>query len=126
MAGAGLLDAGKGPAAGSQVTQVESHGLRGGGQRRVATGFGPGLELAPGGGGGPASVIGLGVPECRGDGLGRLPVALRQIRGVVELLDGGQIGGHVALGKSREKTSYSDSSSASPKSPNDLKRGVKA
>ena len=38
----------------------------------------------------------LASPEPCGDGLGRTAVALRQIQGVVELLDDGEIGGHGA------------------------------
>ena len=104
--GAGLLDAGNGPAGGGQVPQVEGHGLRGGGQRGVATGFGPCPELAPGGGVGPAGVLGLGVPQHGGDGPGRLAVPVGQVEGVMELRDGGYLGGHVGLGKTREKSSY--------------------
>ena len=76
------------------MAQVEGHGLRGGGQCGVATGLGPRSELLPGGAVGPAGVLGLGVPEPGGDGLGRTAVALRQIQGVVELVDDGEIGGY--------------------------------
>ena len=71
---------------------------RGGGQCGVAAGLGPRSELPPGRGIGPAGVPGLGVPEACGTGPGRTTVALRQIQGVVELLDDGQIGGHGRLG----------------------------
>ena len=91
---AGLLDGGDGPAGWGQVAQVEGHGLRGGGQRGVATGLGPRSEPLPGGGIGPAGVPGLGVPESCSNGLGRTAVALGQIQGVAELLDDGEIGGH--------------------------------
>ena len=64
----------------------------------MAAGVSPRLEAPPGGGVGPAGVLGLGVPESGGNGLGRTAVALRQIQGVVELLDDGQIGGHGGLG----------------------------
>ena len=46
----------------------------------------------------PAGVLGLGVPESGGNGLGRAAVALRQIRGVAELPDDGETGGHGRLG----------------------------
>ena len=40
--------------------------------------------------GGPAGVVGLGVPEAGGDGLGRLAVTIGQFQGVAELRGGGQ------------------------------------
>ena len=95
--GAGQLDGGNGAAGGRQVAQVEGHGLRADGQSGVAASIGPSLEPQPGGGIGPAGVVGLGVPEAGGDGLGRLAVALRQLQGVVDLPDGDQIAGPWAL-----------------------------
>ena len=80
------------------MAQVEGHGLRGSGQCGVATGLGPRSELPPGGGIGPTGVLGLGVPESGGTGLGHTAVALRQIKGALELLDDGEIGGHGRLG----------------------------
>ena len=75
------------------MAQVEGHCLRGGGPCGVATGLGPRPELPLGGAVGPAGVPGLSVPESGGNGLGRTAVALRQVQGVVELLDDGEIGG---------------------------------
>ena len=86
------------------MPQVEGHGLRGGRKCRVATGLGPRLKPPPGGGVGPAGVVGLGVPEAGGDGLGRLAIALSQFQGDGDLLDDGQIGGHGRLGKTRDNT----------------------
>ena len=65
---------------------------------RGATGLGPRPELPPSGAVGPVRVIGLGIAESSGNGLGRTAVALRQIRGVVELPDDGETGGHGGLG----------------------------
>ena len=70
----------------------------------MATGLGPRPELLPGGGGGPAGGPGLGVPESGGNGLGRTAVALQQIRGVLELPDDGEIGGHGRLYQIRDNT----------------------
>ena len=60
----------------------------------MATGFDPFLEPPPGGGVGPAGVLGLGVPDPVSDCLGRLAVALSQIQAVVRPVAGGQVGGH--------------------------------
>ena len=76
------------------VAQVEGHDLRGGRQNCVAIGLGPCLELLAGRAVGPAGVLCLCVSETRGDGLGGLPVAFRQIQGARERLTDGQIGGH--------------------------------
>ena len=64
------------------------------------------MELLPDGAVGLAGVVSLDVPEAVGAGLGRFPVAFRQIRGAREPLTGGQIAGHVGPGKTRDKTIY--------------------
>ena len=86
--GAGQLDGGNGAAGGRQVAQVEGHGLWGGGQSWVVAGLGPSLEPQPGGGIGPAGVVGLGVPEAGGDGLGRRVVQTPETRRPVGSGDG--------------------------------------
>ena len=85
------------------MAEVEGHGLRGR-QCGVATGLGPRPKQSLGGAVGPAGVPGLGVPESGGNGLGRTAVALRQIQGVVELPDDGEIGGHGRLYQIRDNT----------------------
>lgn len=57
-------------------------------------GLGPGGEGGPGSAVGPVGVLGFGVPDPGGNGLGGLMVGLRKFRGIVELLDGRWIGGH--------------------------------
>ena len=60
----------------------------------MATGLGPHSELLPCGGIGPPGVLGLGVPESGDNVIGHTAVTLRQIQGVAELLDDGQISSH--------------------------------
>ncbi len=64
--GAGLLDGSQGLAVGVQEPQVQGHGLRSGRKGLMAEGVGLGLEVAPGGGVGPAGAAGLGsrIPEA--------------------------------------------------------------
>ena len=61
-------------------------------------GLGQGGEGGPGSAVGPVGVLGFGIPDPGGDGLGSVMVGLRKFRGIVELLDGGRIGGHKGPG----------------------------
>ena len=92
--GPGLVDAGNGHPLCRQVPEVEGYRLRCRRQRLVVTVLGPLLEAAPGGGVRSAGVVGLGVLQPGGDGLGCVPVALSQLKAVVWPDAGGQIAGH--------------------------------
>ena len=65
----------------------------------MPTHVGPCLEPMSDGVVGPASVVGLGVPEVSCDGSGRLAVGTRQFQGIMELRDGSQVGDHRDLVK---------------------------
>ena len=87
--GAGVLDGDDGVAVVHQGAQIEGHGLMCGQQCLVSAGLGPRVELLPSGGVGPASAGCLGVPDSGCDGLGRILVALRQFRGLLDPCGGG-------------------------------------
>ena len=61
------------------------------------------LKEPPSQGVGLPNVVGLGVPEAGGDGLGCLMVLVRELGGAGGLRDGSQFGGHGDLGQTRGK-----------------------